>query len=223
MNNRWLLLALMAITLLLGTGSPQAGAGALTPPPAFKAGVAWVYRHTSTEDGQTKTGTSTMVYKGLATYRGASYHLVEFTLTLAPGSVERQFLVWDRGYFRQAAVVLTDGSEVVEIVFDRPVALGGVQETRNGGAEIYQNGALQGTAPWSSAVLNKGTARITVPAGSFSATRWEGTYTLGQIRQTFTVYMVGAQEVRADIEVFVGGTLSEKERFELLRGPVEVR
>lgn len=46
---------------------------------------------------------------------------------------------------------------------------------------------------------------------------------MGQIRQTFTVYMVGAQEVRAEIEVFVDGTLSEKERFELLRGPVAVR
>lgn len=62
-----------------------------------------------------------------------------------------------------------------------------------------------------------------VPAGSFSTTRWEGTFTLGQLRQTFTVYMVGAQEVRAEVDIFVGGTLSKKERFELMRGPVEVR
>lgn len=164
-----------------------------------------------------------MIYKGLATYRGASYHLVEYALTLAPGTVERQFLVWDKGFFRQAAALVTEGSEVVEIVFDRPIALGGVQESRAGGAQIYQNGALQGTAPWTTAVTNRGTVKITVPAGSFSTTRWEGTYTLGQLRQVFTVYMVGAHEIRADIDIYLGGTLSKRDRLELMRGPVEVR
>ncbi len=224
MTSRSMVLAGLATALLLAPGSPQVGAGpSPVPPAAFRTGAEWVYRHTSTEDGQTKNGTSTMIYRGLATYRGASYHLVEYSLTLDPGTVERQFLVWDRGYFRQAAAVVSDGNEVVEIVFDRPIALGGAPETRNGGAQIYQNGVLQGTAPWSTAVVHKGTARITVPAGSFSTTRWEGTYTLGQLRQAFTVYMVGAHEVRADIDIFVGGTLSKKDRFELMRGRIEVR
>lgn len=223
MNSRWIVLV-AAAAVALAAGSPQVGAGpSPAPPPPFRAGAEWVYRHTAAEDGQTKHGTSTMTYKGLATYRGASYHLVEYSLTLVPGTVERQFLVWDRGYFRQAAALLTDGNETLEIVFDRPIALGGVQETRNGGAQIYQNGALQGTAPWKTAVVNRGTARITVPAGTFSTTRWEGTYTLGELRQVFTVYMVGAHEVRAGIDVFVGGALTKKDRLDLMRGPIEVR
>lgn len=72
-------------------------------------------------------------------------------------------------------------------------------------------------------MTNRGTVKITVPAGSFSTTRWEGTYTLGQLRQVFTVYMVGAHEIRADIDIYLGGTLSKRDRLELMRGPVEVR
>jgi len=224
MNGRRVAGVWIAIALITGLGSHRAGAAASPAPPLpFRTGAEWVYRHTSMEGGQTKTGTSTMIYKGLATYRGVSFHLVEYSLTLDPGTLERQFLLWDRGYFRQAAAVVTDGTDTVEIVFDRPIALGGVQESRSGGAQVYQNGTLQGTAPWTTTVLNKGTVRITVPAGSFSTTRWEGTYTLGQLRQTFTVYMVGAHEVRAEVDIFVGGTLSKKERFELMRGPVDVR
>ncbi len=220
--NRWIVL-IAAVAAALALGSPQVGAGAAPLPPPFRTGAEWVYRHTLTEDGQTKSGTSTMTYKGQATYRGSSYHLVEYSLTLVPGTVERQFLVWDRGYFRQAAVVVTDGSTTLEIVFDTPVALGGVQETRNGGAQVYENGALQGVAPWKVAVVNRGSARITVPAGTFSTTRWEGTYVLGQLQQKFTVYMMGAHEVRAEIDVYVGGSLTKKDRLDLMRGPIEVR
>jgi len=224
MNRRRILFAVVAALLALATGSDRAGAGAAPPlPPPFRTGAEWVYRHASTENGQTQSGTSTMIYKGLATYRGASYHVVEYSDSLDPGTLERQFLVWDRGYFRQAAALVTDGTDTLEIVFDRPIALGGVQETRRGSAEVYQNGALQGTAPWATMVVNKGTARITVPAGSFSTTRWEGTYTLGQLRQTFTAHMVGAHEVRVDVDIFISGTLSKKDRYELLRGSVEVR
>lgn len=88
-----------------------------------------------------------MIYKGLATYRGASYHLVEYALTLAPGTVERQFLVWDKGFFRQAAALVTEGSEVVEIVFDRPIALGGVQESRAGAPRSTRTGLCRGRRP----------------------------------------------------------------------------
>ncbi|HEV8339361.1 MAG TPA: hypothetical protein VGR25_06860 [bacterium] len=221
--SKWIMIV-TAAALALAAGSSRVGAGASPAlPPSLRAGAEWVYRHTVTEDGQTKSGTSTMTYRGLATYRGTSHHLVEYSLTLVPGAVERQFLVWDRGYFRQAAAVLTDGAVTLEIVFDRPIALGGVQETRSGGAQIYENGALKGTALWKTAVVNRGTARITVPAGTFSTTRWEGTYTLGELRQEFTVYMVGAHEMRAEIDVFVGGSLTKRDRLDLMRGPLEVR
>jgi hypothetical protein len=35
--------------------------------------------------------------------------------------------------------------------------------------------------------------------------------------------MVGAHEVRAEIDVFVGGALTKKDRLDLMRGLIEVR
>ncbi|MGH2452258.1 MAG: hypothetical protein ACRDF5_00620 [bacterium] len=133
----------IAIALTMGLGSPPSRSGRLPGTAALPAGAEWVYRHTSIEGGQTRTGTSTMIYKGLATYRGVSFHLVEYSLTLDPGTLERQFLLWDRGYFRQAAAVVTDGTDTVEIVFDQPIALGGVQESRSGGS-AGRSGHLRG-------------------------------------------------------------------------------
>lgn len=213
---RSILLALV----LAATLAASALAGAATPPAPFSSGATWTYRVLRTEPGGGRVVTTrTLTYKGLATYRGRSYHVVESREALGKG-VSQNLLTWNGSVFRQAALVVTEGATKTEIVFDKPYATTGVSESLAGRTEIYQNGELAGRGGWSNVVSRGKTQRITVPAGTFTATRWEGALILGNLKTVYTIYAVGHVEVRSDVELFDKGVRTASLIVELTRGPV---
>lgn len=210
----------LVVALLLALGALSVSWGASVPPVPFKAGATWVYRYTQAAKEQTDTGTLTVVYRGVTEYRGGSHHYFESHSSLAPGIVERDYLIWNGRHFRQAATVLHRGSEVLEIVFDKPYSFAGVTERLDGSTQIFENGTFRAQGSWSIDVTSQGNGKITVPAGRFTVTKWRGTLTIGSLQQSYTVATVGLLEIWAEIDVFVDGTELHKAKLELQQGPV---
>lgn len=212
---------LMAL-VLAATVAATAFAGAAQPAsPAmpFKSGTVWTYRLLKTVPGGTRTvETRTMTYTGMATYRGQKYHVFETRDSLGKG-VERDMALWTGSTFRHAASIVMQGGTTVEIVFDKPYATTGATEALAGRTEIYQNGDLSGRGGWSNVVSRGKAAKISVPAGTFNTTRWEGTLILGNLKQVYTMYAVGPVEVRVDMEVFNKGVRQASIVIELTKGP----
>lgn len=165
-------------------------------------------------------GTSRYVYGGTTTYRGRSYHYVDQSSSLAPGFVERSYMVWAGGHFRQAATVATDAQKnVLEIVFDRTFGIA-VQEDASGTAQIIHNGDVRGSSQWRFVSSSGGKVKITVPAGTFQATKWEATLRLGQMEVLFNVHSVGLTDIRIESHESINGSLVATTARELTSGPV---
>jgi len=214
---RSILTALAVAVALPAAGPVHAAAPAPVP---FKPGTVWTYRLLrSTPQGDRAATTRTVTYRGTATFQGRSYHVFERRESLGKG-VERHLTLWTGQYFRVAVAAVSDGRSVTETVFDRPFAQVGVDEALAGRAEIYTNGEVTGRAGWSNVVSRGRTLKVTVPAGTFPATRWDGTLIVGNLKQIYTLFAVGPVEVRADIDLFSQGVRQATLVAELQRGPV---
>jgi len=212
-----LLLALVAAVSLAAAGWAEAAAPAPVP---FKPGTVWTYRVLrSTPQGDRTVTTRTVTYRGPTTFQGKSYHLFETRDSLGKG-MERHLTIWTGAYFRVAVAALVEGGTTTEIVFDKPYAQTGVDEALAGRTEIYTNGEVTGRGGWSNVVSRGKTLTVTVPAGTFTVTRWDGTLILRNLKQVYTMFAVGPVEVRADIEVFDKGVRQASVVFELQKGPV---
>lgn len=216
---RSILMALLLAAILAATAAAGAATPA-TPAMPFKSGTVWTYRVLKTESAGGRTvATRTTTYKGMATYRGQSYHVFETRDSLGKG-VERDMVTWTGTMFRQAATVVMEGKNTTETVFDKPYATSGASEALSGRTDVYQNGELTGRIGWSNVVSKGKTQKVTVPAGTFTATRWEGALVRGNLKQVYTMYAVGPVEVRTDMEVFDKGVRQASIVIELTKGPV---
>lgn len=213
--------ALALLLLFVLSGVPSIHGAPVMP---FKEGDTWVYRVTQTAGAQPGTSTLTVTYRGLTDYRGVASHYTDAYSSSSPGAVERDILTWTGRYFRQGATILYENSQrVLEIVFDRPYAFSGVQEELSGTTEIYERGQFTGRGLWAIEVVWQGSSRVTVPAGTFTAEKWMGSLRIGRLGQDYTVYTVGALEIRADVDVRRDGELTDRMRLELEKGPVPKR
>ncbi len=196
------------------------GAGAPAPALPFKAGTVWTQRHTlMTPAGEKRAGTMTQVYRGLASYRGRTFHYFDTSSTLAPEATEREYAEWDGAHLGQAALVTTDPQHnVTEIIFDRPLAFG-VPASTSGSALVFVNDAQTATLPWSYHAAPIEKAKVTVPAGTFLATRWEVELKLGAFNTTLTIYSLGIVGVRRDSKEYMNGSLVSSTSLELVSGP----
>ena len=221
----WTTAAVIVCALLTVLSFASVGEGASGLPsgraPSFKVGTTWTYRHTVTSPaGESRTGTMKEVYSGEMTYRGRVYHAVDVSTTVNPSLAERIYHEWAGTHFRQVASVTTDTSNnMAEIVFDRPIDLG-IQTNISGTAAIYENGVQRGTAPLTYSASSKGTARVTVPAGTFQATIWDVLLRIGQLETSMSIHAVGIQDVRMESKIFAAGSLASTWSKELVSGPL---
>lgn len=213
--------AVTTLAVLAALVFTSIGRGGPTRAPTFKAGTAWTYRHTIVSAaGESRTGTMKDIYGGQMTYRGRPYHAIDVSTTLLPSLTERIYLEWAGNHFRQVASVTTDAqNNTAEIIFDRPIDLG-VEANISGTAVIFENGVQKATAPLSYAASAKGTARITVPAGTFQTTIWEALLRIGQLETSMSIYTVGIQDVRTESKIYTGGSLASTWSKELVSGPL---
>ncbi|HXF83498.1 MAG TPA: hypothetical protein VNN19_12180 [bacterium] len=215
-----LLRALVLLVAVLAAAGRITAAPSATPSAPYTSGTVWTYRVLKTDPaGNRALETRTVTYSGVATYRGQPYHVFETRSSLA-GPQGRSMTIWTGTVFRTAVSILTQGGNTVEIVFDRPYATVGVSEALAGRTEIYRNGEPAGRGGWSNVVSRGKTVKVTVPAGTFTATRYEGALIVGNVKQVYTMYAVGAVEVRADVETFDRGVRQSSSISELTRGPV---
>jgi hypothetical protein len=220
MVSRWL--AFLLVAVLVQVPLPTSGAPAAEPP--FAPGTVWTYRYTVVPpSGPSRTGTLKFAYGGKITYRGRPYYYIEQTNTVLPGMVQRDYYVWIGGHFRAAAQEVNDSqSNVVEIIFDKTLPVD-VPESVSGQAEIYQNGDHQADLPWSDTLSNRGTVSVTVPAGTFHATRWETAFQLGDLQVVQTNDAVGLVDIRVEGRQSTPGAGTARTYRELLSGPVPGR
>lgn len=221
MRIQFLVAVLMASSLVAACG---AGGVGYSPPAAFpfSPGTTWTLRHTQTPPGGSpSTGTLTVVYGGTATYRGSTYHYIDGVSTLTPGISERDYFAWT-GVARLAATVLTDATGILEIIFDKTFVLYGAAESQSGTHQVYFNGAFQGTGNWSASSTNAGTFVVTVPAGTFTTTRWNWLLTVGALGTNASTYAAGSAvvEVRRDAATTSSGSPSGTYSYELTSGAV---
>ncbi len=213
--------AIAACALLAVLSFTSVGVGASTKAPSFKVGTTWTYRHTIvTPAGENRSGTMKEVYGGQMTYRGRAYYAIDVSSTLNPTLAERIYHEWAGTHFRQVASVTTDTSNnMAEIIFDRPIDLG-IEANVSGTAAIFENGVQRGTAPLTYSASAKGTAKVTVPAGTFQTTIWEAVLRIGQLETSMSIYAVGIQDVRMESKIYAGGALNSTWSKELISGPV---
>jgi hypothetical protein len=197
-----------------------AGLAQAAPVVPFKPGTTWIYRSTKTPaQGRATAETLTVAYKGQTTYRGKTYHEFE-SRSSTSRVVERSIQVWAGGHFRQAAMVRVDGRKTTETVFDKPYPISGATQTAAGSSQIYENGAPLSRGAWSIAVSRDGSGKVTVPAGTFTADKWNGTLVLGDVKHVYVVYGVGPLEVRSDFDIFMKGQFNSRLVRELQQGSV---
>ncbi len=207
------LVVLFVLALLtVGCGAGGGAVGVSPPPPSppfpFAAGTRWTYRHTQTPTGgPTSVGTLTLVYGGQASYRGNTYHFVDGTTTLS-FFAERTYFTWNP-VITVRATVLTEPLSIRELVYGGSgiVTIGSAQST-SGVAQCFFNGAPFGSNSWSASSTSAGTSTVTVPAGTFTTTRWNWMVTVSTFSSCLDTstnassYAVGnASEVRRDAAV----------------------
>jgi hypothetical protein len=134
--------------------------------------------------------------------------------------VFRDYLVWTNNIFREYAATAKDPvNNLLEIIFDKTIALTGAQESLSGTDQIFLNGVFQGSGSWSISVSNQGTVTITVPAGTFSTVKWNGDLVLGSLRQIYSAYTAGLSLVRRNANVYAAGAFLDADTQELTSGP----
>jgi len=213
---RYILVAVVLVGTILAAGLAEAAAPAPVP---FKAGSSWTYRvHTKPAQGVAKAEMRTITYRGEMKFRGRAYHAFETRTGMA--TLERDLMIWTGTAFRRAVVVRMDGAKTMETVYDKPYATSGVAENLAGRTQNFEEGEATGRGAWSNSVSRSTDVKLTTPAGAFTATRWEGTFILGHVKQIYTIYTVGPVEVRADYDIFVKGQYQSTVVHELQKGPV---
>lgn len=207
-----------ALTLILAFLT--VGLVSAAPAVPFKSGTTWVFQmNKMTAQGQSTVETLTVVYRGETKYRDRTYHLMETKSSLSR-VVERDYLVWNGKIFRQAAEVTVDGRNTTETVFSKPYATSGVQEQMASTTLVYENGMEKNRGAYSIAVAPEGSVKITVPAGTFTATRWGGTLIMGKTKRVYTMFAVGPLEIRGDSDVYVDGKFNHRLTVVLQKGSV---
>ncbi len=215
-----IVLALILLVLLLA--GPEVHSA--QPPVPFTPGDTWVYRNTRTVGTKTQYGSLTVIYRGTGQYRGDMYHYDDSYSSFSSGSVEREIQIWTGRYFRVRATVLyQNGQPVLEMIFDRPYALSGVQEEFAGMTEVYERGLYASKSLWAIDVAWRGTGKVSVPAGTFTAEKWSGILRIGRMTHAYLVYTVGPHAVRAEIDVTRDGEPLYKTLLELQQGPAPAR
>lgn len=218
MSRRWL-----PIILALALGGPATiAAGSVPKEPPLDPGTVWVYRYTIIDaSGYIHAGLQRRRY-GRTTYRGRDYYYIEDTNTVTPEALQRAYLVWSGGHFRQAALEMHENRHsVVEVLFDKgiPVDRPGIA---SGQATLIANGVAQGETPWRSVLSISGTETVTVPAGTFRARRMEHRFRFGDLKVVQTDDSVGLVSVRTEsAHVTESGTV--RTLSELFTGPVPQR
>lgn len=222
------ILALVVLVFVLTTlwvvGSSMGGQ--VTTPPAFPfpAGATWMYRYTQTpRGGPSSVGTMTWTYGGTTSYRGVTYHFADVKDTLTQGAAERTYFTWNP-VATARATVLTGTNQTpgtYEIIYGGAgIVVAGAAQATSGMAQCFFNGEPWGTVSWSASSTYAGTVIVTVPAGTFTTTRWNWLLTFSGScwtwSQTASSYMVGATEIRRDGAFSGLSTYS----LELQSGPV---
>jgi len=220
------LIVLVFVVLMLWVAGSSSGTQVNTSPSfPFPAGTTWTYRYTSTPTrGPSSFGTATQTYGGTTSYRGATYHYADETDTFTPGATERTYFTWNQVATQRADVWAGPSSDpgTYELVFggDGIVTVGAAQAT-SGVAQCFFDGQDSGTVAWSASSTKAGTVTITVPAGTFTTTRWNSQVTFSGECLTLSItassYVVGsASEIRVD-----GATSGRRTySYELQSGPV---
>ncbi len=220
------LVVLVFVVLTLWVVGSSRGEQVNTSPSfPFPAGTTWTYRYTRTPTrGPSSTGTATQTYGGTTSYRGATYHFEDETDTFTPGATERTYFTWNQVATQRADVWIGPSSDpgTYELIFggDGIVTVGAAQAT-SGVAQCFFNGQDWGTVAWSASSTKAGTVTITVPAGTFTTTRWnwQVTFSGGCLTLSITAssYVVGsASEIRVDGATSGRATYS----YELQSGPI---
>lgn len=190
--------------------------------PPFSRGAKWTYRDRRPgPSGEIRTGTISITYGGETAYRGRRYAFMDASYSLRPGTGERLYLEWAGTHFRQVANVVTNAQhDVLEVVFDQPFRIR-VQENASGKAQIFENRALKTSLPWSYTSTAQGTMRVTVPAGTFQARRWDAILRLADREMRYRFFTVGHTDVRWETMAFASGGQTGMTSVELLSGPVK--
>ena len=200
----WRLLSILMIsTAIAGCG---AGGAAVAPLPFAPAGATWIYRVTVTPvGGVPSTSITTLVYRGVTSYRGSSYQLFEDTNDSSPGVTERIYMVWDGSLARIKADLLTDGTTTIELVFDKTWVLNQAAESQSGMVQRYVNGTLIDSISWSVSTVNGGPAIVIVPAGTFTTTKWDGIINVGSA-QPYSSFTSAHTEIERQYTSTVNGS-----------------
>lgn len=218
------LLVFVVLTLwIVGSGRGEQ----VSTPSAFPfpAGSTWTYRYTRTPvGGPPSTGSAIQTYGGTTSYRGSTYHFVDLTDTFIPGANERTYFTWNQVAIQRADVWTGPSSNpgTYELAFGGDGIVNfGVARATSGVAQCFFNGEDWGTVAWSASSTKAGTVTITVPAGTFSTTRWNWQVTFSGDCLTLSItavsYVVGsASVIRVDGATSGRGTYS----YELQSGPV---
>jgi hypothetical protein len=212
---------LLGIVAIVVTTYGQAQSGAATARPPFAAGTSWTYRDRRLEpSGTVRSGTMKVIYGGEATYRGKRVSFMDASYALRPGFTERLYLEWGGSHFRQVANVVTDAQRrALEFVFDRPFRIR-APETASGTVRIFENGTLRSAVPWSYASIANGSPRVTVPAGSFRATRWDTVLRIGDREMRTSFFTVGHTDVRWESAGYAAGAQTGTTEKALVKGPI---
>jgi hypothetical protein len=104
-------------------------------------------------------------------------------------------VVWTGTLGRIKADTFTNGPNISEIVFDKTWVFNQAAESQSGMAEVFLNGTSLGTLPWSVSTFDGGSALVTVPAGTFTTRKWNGTLSEGTFSETFSSFVASHTEI----------------------------
>jgi len=189
------------------------GAGTVSVPYPFSPGTSWTYRHT--QDSQ--VGILTSVYRGVESYRGMVLHRGDQTTTLLPGLVTRSYFEWS-GCPATRAIVAVDPTSQLEFLLDRSVGVTCGPVSVSGTAQVYLNGAFQGSVSWSASSSDGGHWQVTVPSGTYLTRRWNTALAIGTLYAQFAAAYVDRNKVTVLADGRDGSGASF--RFEHMSGPV---
>lgn len=223
MTSRWAIqVGIVLVVLLTGGTARSAGSPAAGPP--LEPGSVWVYRYTVVPaSGPSQTGTLKRTYVGPTTYRGRDVYYTEQTNTVLPGLLQRDYYVRVDGHLREIGQEFRNAqNSAVEILFDKSLPTD-VPGSVSGQATVYQSGGNHADVAWSVVLANRGPVKVTVPAGTFQATKWETRFRLGKLESVETSDSVGLVDVRVESRQTTAGGGRISVHRELVSGPVPAR
>ncbi len=223
MRSHGLTMLMLTLCLLsvIALGIPAQSKPAVGEPP-FSRGMKWTYRDRRPDpSGEIRSGTISITYGGATTYRGGRYVFMDASYSLRPGTAERLYLDWAGTHFRQVANVVTNAQRsVLEVVFDRPFRIR-VNENTSGTVQILENGTPKASVPWTYTSTAQGTTKVTVPAGTFRASRWDAILKIADREMRTKYFTVGHTDIRWETTAFASGGQTGMTSVELVSGPVK--